>query len=212
VSARAQMRVHPADFYVGLRPEQWIGRADTPMGFEAYTVDWAQNPSGGKKLTAEFKQVRWEKQTDSAGFPTYKPVYMHGSSSDFVTGEDGKARLSFTPPTAGTYLLDVSGEGAHTQTLVWVGGAGSAAWPDLPDQRLELTADRDSYKTGDIATIFIPNPFAVNVLALVTVERGLISKAEVVTLSGSGKEYSLALTDEDAPNVSISRSLPTRRH
>ncbi|HSB03151.1 MAG TPA: Ig-like domain-containing protein, partial [Anaerolineales bacterium] len=204
VSARAQMRLHPADFYIGLRPEQWIGRADSPINFEVYTVDWAQNPSGDKKLTAEFKQVRWEKQVDSTGFPTYTPVYLPGSSSDLVTGQDGKARLSFTPPTAGTYLLDVSGEGAHAQTLIWVGGAGSAAWPDLPDQRLELTADRDSYKVGDTAKIFIPNPFAVNALALVTVERGLVSQADVIRLSGSGREYSLALTEDEAPNVYVS--------
>ena len=101
-------------------------------------------------------------------------------------------------------MLDVSGEGAHTQTLIWVGGAGSAAWPDLPDQRFELTADRDSYKAGDTAKVFIPNPFATNALALVTVERGLVSKAEVITLSGSGREYSLPLTEDDAPNVYVS--------
>ena len=102
MSARAQMHVHPADFYAGLRPEQWIGRANSAINFEVYTVDWAQSPSGDKKLTAEFKQVRWEKQVDAAGFPTYTLVYMPGSSTDFVTGQDGKARLSFTPSNAHT--------------------------------------------------------------------------------------------------------------
>ncbi len=204
VSARTEMHVHPADFYIGLRPDQWIGRADQPIGFEVYTVDWAKNPSAEKKLTAEFKQVRWEKQTDNNGFPTYTPVYTPVSSSDLVTGPDGKARLSFVPPTSGTYMLDVAGEGAHAQSLIWVGGPGSAAWPELPDQRFELTADRDSYKAGDTAKIFIPNPFVTNSLALVTVERGLVSKAEVITLSGSGNEYSLPLTEDDAPNVYVS--------
>jgi uncharacterized protein YfaS (alpha-2-macroglobulin family) len=204
VSARAQMHVHPADFYVGLRPEQWIGRADAPIGFEVYTVNWGQEPAGDRELTAEFKNVRWEKETGVNGFPTYTPVYTFVSSSRLVTGADGKARLSFTPPTSGTYLLDVAGEGAHTQTLIWVGGAGSAAWPDLPDQRLELTADRDSYKAGDTAKVFIPNPFAINALALVTVERGLVSQAEVIRLTGSGREYSLQLTEEHAPNVYMS--------
>jgi len=204
VSARAQMRVHPADFYIGLRPDQWIGRADSAVGFEVYTVDWAQNSSGDKTLSAEFKQVRWEKETDANGFPTYKPVYTPVSSSDLATGPDGRARLSFVPPNAGTYMLEVSGEGARTQSLIWVSGAGSAAWPDLPNQRFELTADRDSYKAGDTAKIFIPNPFAVNSLALVTVERGIVSKAEVISLSGSGREYSLPLTEADAPNVYVS--------
>jgi uncharacterized protein YfaS (alpha-2-macroglobulin family) len=44
----------------------------------------------------------------------------------------------------------------------------------------------------------------VNSLALVTVERGIVSKAEVITLSGSGREYSLPLTEADAPNVYVS--------
>jgi len=206
VSARTEMLVHPADFYIGLRPDQWIGRADTPIGFDVYTVDWAKNPSGDRKLNAEFKQVRWEKETDQNGFPTYTPVYTPVSSSDLVTAPDGKARLSFVPPTAGTYMLDVTqrGGGARTQTLIWVGGAGSAAWPELPDQRVELTADHESYQAGETARIFIPNPFPMNSLALVTVERGLVSKAEVLTLSGSGSEYSVELTEADAPNVYVS--------
>lgn len=204
VSARAQLQVHPADFYIGLRPDQWIGRADSPVGFDVYTVDWMQNPSGDESLTAEFKQVRWEKETDSFGYPTYRPVYTPVSSSNLATGPDGHARLSFVPPTAGTYMLEVSGDGTRTQSLIWVGGAGAAAWPDLPNQRFELTADKDSYKAGETAKIFIPNPFAVSSLALVTVERGIVSKAEVIQVSGSGREYSLPLAEADAPNVYVS--------
>ncbi len=207
VSARTQMRVHPAEFYIGVRPDQWIGRADRPLGFDVYTVDWAQEPSGEKELNAEFRQVRWEKEMDNFGFPTYTPVYTPISSSDLVTGSDGKARLSFVPPTAGTYMLDISGGGAHTQAMVWVGGAGSAAWPELPDQRLELTADRDAYKAGDTARVFIPNPFATNSLALVTVERGLVSRAEVIDLTGSGSEYTVELNEGDAPNVYVTATV-----
>ncbi|MCK6540496.1 MAG: MG2 domain-containing protein, partial [Anaerolineales bacterium] len=204
VSARSELRIHPSEFYIGLRPEQWVGEAKSALGFEVYTVDWEGNASGGRVLTAEFKQVRWEKETDSAGFPTYKPVYLPGSSSNLATGPDGKARLSFIPPNAGTYVLDVSGDGARSQVLVWVRGAGTAAWPDLPNQRLELTADKDSYNAGDTAKVFIPNPFPTSSIALVTVERGLVSKAETIQLTGSGTEYSLPITDDDAPNVYLS--------
>ena len=84
ISARAEMHVHPADFYIGLRPDQWLGRADAPLGFEVYTVDWAQEASGDKELTAEFSQVRWERETSIYGFSTYTPVYMPVSSSDFI--------------------------------------------------------------------------------------------------------------------------------
>ncbi len=205
VSARTEITVHPADFYIGLRPDQWVGTARTELGFEVLTADWEKNPSGDKALAAEFKQVRWEKALDEGGYPTYTPIYTPVSSSNLATGPDGKARLSFIPPNAGTYMLDVSGGGAHSQVLVWVGGTGgTAAWPDLPNQRLELTADKESYKAGETAKVFIPNPFATNSIALVTIERGLISNAEVIPLSGSGGEYLLPITDADAPNVYIS--------
>ena len=110
VSTRTEMHVHPADFYIGIRPDSWFSRADTPIGFEVYTGDWAKNPSRDKELNAEFQQVRWERETDVNGFSKYTPVYTPVSSSDLVTGADGKARLSFVPPTSGTYMLDVSGE------------------------------------------------------------------------------------------------------
>ncbi|HXF84980.1 MAG TPA: Ig-like domain-containing protein [Anaerolineales bacterium] len=204
VSARTEMRVHPADFYIGLRPDQWIGKAKSPLEFEVFTSDWAGNPSGDKPLAAEFKQVRWEQEENEFGFPIYTPVYTSISSSNFVTGPDGRARLSFIPPHAGTFMLDVSGNGAHSQILVWVGGESTAAWPDLPNQRLELTPDRVEYRAGDTAKIFIPNPFITNSRALVTIERGVIFSAEVITLSGSGMEYAIPITEEHAPNIYVS--------
>ena len=203
VSARAEMVVHPADFYIGLKSDQWIGTVDSPLGFDVYTVNWEKEASGNKTLMAEFKQVRWDAQTDEYGYRTYTPVYTPVSSTNFTTNEDGKARLSFVPPSPGTYMLDVSGNGARSQTLVWVGGAGTAAWPDLTNQRIDLTADKESYQAGDTANIFIPNPFVTNSLALVTVERGLISNAEVLTLSGGGQTYALPLTDNDTPNIYV---------
>ena len=204
VSARTEMTVHPVDFYIGLNPDQWIGTAGEALGFEVYTVDWEKNPSSDQTLAAEFSQVRWEKEINEFDYPSYTPVYTSVGSSNLATGADGKARLSFVPPNAGTYMLEVSGGRAKTQTLIWVGGTGTAAWPDLPNQRLELTADKDLYKAGDTASIFIPNPFVTNSLALITVERGLISSAEIITLSGGGQAYSLTITDDDAPNVYVS--------
>ncbi len=207
VSARSELTLHPADFYIGVRPDRWVGAAKSEMGFELYTVDWERNPAGNKPLAAEFKQVRWEQSLDENGYPKYTPVYTSVASVNPATGADGKARVAFTPPSAGTYLLDVSGGTARTQALVWVGGEGASAWPDLPNQRLELTADKDAYKPGETATVFIPNPFPVNALALVTVERGRISNAAVIPVSGSGVEYPLPLTEEDAPNVYVSVTL-----
>ena len=125
--------------------------------------------------------------------PVYTAVYTPVASTDFRTGADGLARVGFTPPEPGAYQVDVYGldpqdQNARTEVLLWVAGPGEASWPDLPNQRFEITTDKDSYIAGDTAKIFIPNPFVTNSLALVTMERGIVSKAEVIQLSGSGDE------------------------
>ncbi|MFN8426101.1 MAG: Ig-like domain-containing protein [Anaerolineales bacterium] len=208
ISARSELVVHPADFYIGLRSDSWIGKANEAMGFDVVTTDWAKNPSGDHTLAAEFKQVSWERETSEFGQIIYKPVYTPVSSSNLATGPDGRARLSFVPPNAGTFMLDVSGGNPSTgsvrsQLLIWVGGPGTAAWPQLDNNKIQLTAGKDSYNPGDTATVFIPNPFATDSLALVTVERGIVFSSELITLSGSGDEYSFDVTEEDAPNVYV---------
>ncbi len=203
VSARSELLVHPADFYIGVKPDLWIGRSKEAVGFDVLTTDWTRNPSGDHELVAEFKQVRWEREADQFGYPRYVPTFSVISSSNFATGPDGRARLSFVPPNAGTFMLDVSGDGTRTQTMIWVGGPGDALWPQLDNNILQLTAGKDLYNPGENGSVFIPNPFGTNSLAMVTVERGVVFRSEVITLTGSGEEYSFAVTEDDAPNVYV---------
>jgi uncharacterized protein YfaS (alpha-2-macroglobulin family) len=210
VSGRATTHRHPSDYYIGLRPDLWVAQAGSEMGFDVLTVDWGQNPSASHKLHAEFSQVTWKSQ-DSIDpynpYPSYIPVYTAVDSSDFSSGTDGTARLKFSAPNPGTFMLDVSGEGVRSQLMVWVTGQEQAAWPNLAFQRLSLTADRDQYQAGQTAQIFIPNPIGEIAPALVTVERGSIHSQQVVQIGIGGSTFTLPLTDEDAPNIYISVSL-----
>jgi hypothetical protein len=211
VSARDELTVHPADFYIGLRPDQWVSRSGTAIGFDVFTANWNKEATPSKTLQAEFNQVRWERQDPppevAYGVPTYEPVYTLVGSSNLSTAADGKARLSFAPEEPGTYMLDVFGGGARTQILLWVTGIESAPWPNLLNDQIKMTADQESYQPGQTANIFIPNPFGESVQALVTVERGKLMTAGVLELGASGSTFTLELTDEHAPNVYISATL-----
>ena len=207
VSARAAAQVHPSSYYVSLRPDVWVGQAGLEAGFDVLAVGWDQNPAGSHSLHAEFRKVKWIQQEadQPGGYPAFVPEYTPVSSADFVTGPDGQARLSFTPLEPGTYQLEVSGEGALTQLTLWVGGAGQAAWPQLPNQRLRLTADANRpYLAGQTAQVFIPNPFGVEVPALVTIERATVLRYQVIRLNGQGTTLPIPLTDQDVPTVHIS--------
>jgi uncharacterized protein YfaS (alpha-2-macroglobulin family) len=215
-SARADLLVNPEEFYIGLRPDAWTGPAGSEIGFDVQVVDWEKEPVGEQPLSAEFRKVTWERiepePGDLRGFPTYEAQYSPVGSTDFVTGGDGKARIAFIPPEPGTYELQVSGRGspgenAVTQTILWVGGQGQAVWPNLPNQRLRLTADKNSYSPGETAQVFVPNPFGDGAVALVTIERGVLFEHQILPVNGSGLNIPVQLGDEQAPNVYVSVTL-----
>jgi uncharacterized protein YfaS (alpha-2-macroglobulin family) len=212
VSARSSIYVNPAKYYIGVHPDAWSYAAKSTAGFDLFVADWNGDPAGIRTLNAKFQRVVWvrhDPSPDTLGyeFPTYQPEYTPIDSSVITTGADGKARVSFTPPDPGTYQLDVSGDGTLTQVIIWVGGAGQAVWPSLPNQRLRLVADRDIYEPGDTAHIFVPNPFNTTALGLLTVERGTIMRYQVVSLAPGGDTIPLALSKEDAPNVYVAITL-----
>jgi uncharacterized protein YfaS (alpha-2-macroglobulin family) len=209
ISGRGSVTLHPADRYIGIRPESWGVQAGSEAGFAIQTVDWNKNPIATQQLTARFNSVRWV-LTEAAspyGYSSYEPEYTEISSTNFGTDQNGNARIAFTPPDPGTYMLEVRGSGAVSQVYVWVGGAGTTEWPNLPYQHLRLEADAESYTPGQTARVFIPNPFENGALALITIEQDRVQRADVIEINGTSLLYEIPLIDADAPNVYITVTL-----
>jgi uncharacterized protein YfaS (alpha-2-macroglobulin family) len=204
ISERQTLTLHPEEFYIGLRPDLWFGREETEMGFDILTVNWDAEPHPNQNLYAAFQQVTWKEQADDG---TYLPIFTPVSEVDFVTGADGVARLSFTPPRPGTYVLDVRGGNATSQIMIWVTGADKALYPNLPKQHLQLVADKENYLPGETAQIFIPNPLNTATQALITVERGTIRREEIISVAAGGTTYALPLGEDDAPTIYFSALL-----
>lgn len=206
VSARSSIYVNPANFYIGVHPDAWSYQAKSDAGFTVLVADWDGSPAGARNLSAQFQRVVWVRHdppADSMGYmaPTYEAVYTPIASTTLATATDGTGRLTFTPPEPGSYQLDVSGDGTLTQVIIWVGGAGQGVWPSLPNQRIRLVADKDSYSPGDTAQVFVPNPFSTNALGLLTVERGTVMHYQILNLEPGGSTIPIALSADEAPNV-----------
>jgi alpha-2-macroglobulin len=186
VSARARVVVNPAPFIVGVKPDSWTSKAGEQAGFEVLAANWDGEPAGAQSLQADFLQVTWvREQTSEPYLPAqYTPQYTPVGSTDFRTSPQGVARVAFTPPEPGVYQLDIRGDGAQTQVILWVGGPGTPIWPDLPNQRIRLTPAQPAYLPGQTASVFIPNDLGTQVQALVTVEREEILRHEVLHPGG----------------------------
>jgi len=210
VSARTSVFVHPAPLIIGIKPDLWFGKINTPIEAEVLVADWQGQPLGGKSLRAEFATLRWLRdvtQSDLFGNPIYLPQTEVIGSADLVSGSNGIARLAFTPDKAGTYLLSVTAEGARSSVILWVGGSGEAVFPTFPNQRLRLVSDRESYQVGETAKIFIPNPFSNPATALIAFERSAIMGTEIRQIPPGGTEIEYRLSAEAVPNVYVSVTL-----
>ncbi|MFN2199393.1 MAG: Ig-like domain-containing protein, partial [Anaerolineales bacterium] len=209
VSARSQAVVHPASFYIGLRPATWNLRAGVAAPFEILTADWQKAASPGKNVSLSLYQVTFtaQEQPNQFLYPQFTEEASLVAQQTVQTDGQGKAQVEFTPPDPGTYRLTAEGSGARTDLYLWAGGEGSASWPDLPNERLELVADQERYLPGDTAHILIPNSLGRSAQALVSVERGTILDVQVVDVPASGASFTLDISEADAPNVYVTALL-----
>jgi alpha-2-macroglobulin len=211
VSSRASAVLHPGSYYAGIKPDSWVGRAGMETGYDVMAVGLDGRPAAGLEYFAVFSKVSWSGQVsrlDPYDTPI-QPVFTQISSARFVTGEDGMARLAFTPPDAGTYQLDIRGSddlpgSIASQALVWVLGPGEPHWPPFMNQRVEILADKEQYLPGESANLFIPNPLEGEALALITIERGAIERYTIGSIAPGGEILSIPIEGEDFPNVYFS--------
>jgi alpha-2-macroglobulin len=212
VSFRDSLLMHPETFYIGVQPEAYFGNAGSLFNFSILTVDWAKEPIGQIPIEATFESINWNMEETGNPESPYRyqaETTLIGSSSP-RTDRDGQARVSFTPPEPGTYQLTVESGDAVTEVLIWVSGGGAAIWPTQMKSWIDMTADSDNYQPGQIAQVFIPNPFVGSAKALVTVERGRIMSNQVLEISGSGEIISIPITAESIPNIYVSAVLVGR--
>ncbi|MDH5607627.1 MAG: MG2 domain-containing protein, partial [Anaerolineae bacterium] len=207
VSSRVSAAVYPSDFVIGLQRELWVGQAGTENGVAVLTADWKGRPAGSKRLKASFSRIDWETDVDPFGYTVFEPVYELLDTQEITTNAQGESRVGFTPKQPGTYMVELSGGGAVSQLLLWIGGPGQAVWPNSNDNQIQLLADQQAYRPGDTAEIFIPNSLQPGALALVTIERGIVLQRQVIRIDGSSLTLPVNLSDQETPNVYVAVSL-----
>jgi hypothetical protein len=213
VSDRATVIAHRGLFYIGLRPERYVGYAGEEQTIEVRTVDWESDPAPDEELLVTFNRREWlnVQERDEYGnvYWTWNPTDTVVFSQTVTTGADGEALAAFVPEEGGTYIVKAQGtdrEGNEivSATWLWVSGREYVSWRQENNDRVQLIADRRSYAPGDVARILVPSPFQGEVEALFTVERGGIIEHWVQTLSGNAETIELPIDSAFAPNVFVS--------
>ena len=217
VSSSTSAIVHPASWYVGIRPESYVAIAGEPETVSLVTVDTAGTVVGGKQVTVRIFEREWitTKEQAAGGRRTYysEVVETEVEVRSATTNAAGKASFTFTPPAPGTYRLvaqttDGEGRSAHASRYIWAAAAEDdpdpppAAWRIRNDDIIDLIADRESYEVGDVAEVLVPAPYA-GATALVTIERGRVLSSEVRVFETNSEVLRIPIEDAHLPNIYV---------
>ena len=217
VSNRTEAVVHKGLFYIGLRPERYVGTVGKDTRVNVITVDWESQPVPDRELTVVFFEHNWYSVQKLAEDGSY---YWEGAVEDVPvftttvkTDSKGEGIVGFTPEKGGTYKViaselppPIGGDkgGVRSSTYVWVSGREYVSWRQENNDRIELVADKRQYQVGDTATILVPHPYQGPVQALVTIERGHIYRHWVQTLATNSEQLQIPITEDLIPNVFVS--------
>ncbi|HET8622802.1 MAG TPA: alpha-2-macroglobulin family protein, partial [Gemmatimonadales bacterium] len=212
VSATASVVVHPAAFYLGVKPEgeHYFWAADTAVGMGVVALLPDGRRQAGVNVAGTIVRREWHslhRERDGYGEVTGEWVHDTVARCDLVTGTE-PVRCGFTPRAGGTYVVtfratDEAGRMAVTSLTRWATGRDWVPWNDASQFKMDVIADRTSYTVGDTATVLFASPFT-GAEAWVTVEReGLMQQRRLRIASGT-TTFRLPITEALAPNVFVS--------
>jgi len=212
VLASASTLVHPADFYIAVKPrgENYFWKAGTPQIVDVVTV----RPNGervsdahvrGTVMRLEWHQVR--RVRDGISELVGDWVSDTVATCDVVTASI-PGSCTFTPTGGGEYTVsfsttDSKGRAVSSSFGRWASGADWVPWNDETQFKMDVIPDKTRYSVGDTATVLFASPFT-NAEAWIAVEReGIIDQRRVRITSGS-TTIKLPITEAFAPNAFVS--------
>lgn len=212
VSNRVVVPVHKGDFYIGLRPQSYVGEVNERQDIDVITVNTQGDPYPNQPLSLSFFEHKWysvrQQQDDGNFYWTSAYTDTLVSTQDLTTDTQGRATATFTPTVGGVFKIvaegkDTRGNAVRSATYQWIATSEFVNWRVENNDRIDLVADKKSYNVGDTAEVLIPAPFR-DAEALLTIERGSIRQVRHLTLQGNSEKVQIPITGDFIPTVYVS--------
>ncbi len=195
--AEGAARVAAGDFRLTARPAGYVAAPDQPSVVTITAKDFEGRPVKGATVELESGYQKWSAASR-------KSEYEMASQQRAVTGDDGTARVTITPPRAGELRLkararDAKGRAIEDETELWVtgedGGDLNAQYGDL-----SLLTDKKRYRAGETARVLV-NTERAGQTALLCIEGPKIFRAWLVPLRRKSTVLRVPVLAGYGPNV-----------
>ena len=155
VTAGRGVMVHPSSLYLGLKAPL-IMQAGEPSAIELAAAGFDNAEAKPAKVTLVAYRQWWETVREKGPGGFFHHLTRAKRKEVWRGGADlsrGPARVDFTPPQSGSYVLvaeasDANGRTARSATYAWATGKGISGWQRFDDHRLEMVADKKNRPPG----------------------------------------------------------------
>ncbi|HEX8694584.1 MAG TPA: MG2 domain-containing protein [Longimicrobium sp.] len=212
VTGSVDVLVHPADFYIGAKPEGdgWFWTAGTPVRVGVITVRPDGRPVTGVDVRGAVVRREWHRVRRQRGGEYDEVGEWVSDTVATCRVETGAqpAPCAFTPRAGGTYTVsftavDRRGRRASTSFTRWTVGGDWVPWNDEGKFKMDVVPDRQRYAVGDTATVLLASPFT-DAEAWVTVERERVLEQRRIRIASGTHTLKIPITEAFAPNAFVS--------
>lgn len=228
ITAQNNIRVHPAQFYIGLAKAKNIrGFAKSGEKIEIpYLLvntdgslmkdnELALKVSGLEyKLTHEVWTMVHEQSVDDTIYTRYERSDVEDAAGK-ITAQT-KSTLTLKPEISGWYTLTVTGYDNQGGKVIskyefYVTGSGSSWFDQYNSDSLKLTPDKSQYNPGETAHLLLESPLPAGDY-LITVEREGIFTEELRHFENGAEVIDIPIAGNYLPVVYVSVSSYSERH
>lgn len=214
ISGRTTIKVHPGQYYVGVLQPDYLVKSDETIQPKAIATDHQGRAVAGKKITLRVLRREWKTERKKNPSGDYSWVTSHTDTpagACTVTSKTTPVSCDFELAGSGSYRVlaestDAMGHKLTGADSFYAYGGGRYTWDRDDSERIDLVADAEKYKVGDVARILVKSPFE-RAHALVTVEQGSVLSQFTTDLNGNSATVEIPITDEMKPNAFVSVSL-----
>jgi alpha-2-macroglobulin len=211
VSGRTAVTLHGGLYYIGIKRSTTFSSVDDTLRYSLAIVSPSGVAVSGQDINIKIIKRQWNSVRKAGvggryGWVTERIDSVYEEFS--FTSSDSIEEKFYVPRHSGLYFItaegtDYDGNLIRSGSYFYVSGSGYVAWRRSDDDRIDLVADADQYKPGDIARIIVQSPYE-EARALITLERDGILRQWTQILTGSAPEIAIPLSDEYLPNVYVS--------
>jgi hypothetical protein len=200
-ASQANMLVHPADLYVGLKSDKFFVEQGEPLEVQAIAVDLDGKAVVDREINIRAVRIDWRYKNGTWVEEEEDPqecVLASGNDPvlcELAANEGGTYRVTAT-------IRDARGRPNQSQITLWVSGGSLPPARNVTQEEVQLIPDKKEYAPGDTANLLVQSPF-YPAEALVSYRRNGIFHTERFMLDKPTYTLKVPIVDAYTPNLYV---------